>query len=182
MYLIWNRLRYLLSPQFDIYEAVARVVRGRVADVGSGTGFGTNLLTRNAKEVYAFDIDEGAIRFAKRVFPHPAIHFGYGDISAGIGGQYDYVVMIDVIEHIEDDEQAVSNARAMLGEGGMLILSTPNRLSRYRKAETHVREYSPAELAAKLGASFSSVNICNNRLEPAASKYDNPIIAVCEVR
>ena len=36
-YDLWSRLRYMLSPQFDIYETVSKVVHGDVADIGCGT-------------------------------------------------------------------------------------------------------------------------------------------------
>jgi 2-polyprenyl-3-methyl-5-hydroxy-6-metoxy-1,4-benzoquinol methylase len=176
MYLLWNRFKYVLSPQFDIYETVAQVVRGKVADIGFGTGFGTHLLINNADEVHGFEIDEGAIRFASKIFPYKKLHFSYGDITDGINGLFDYIVMIDVIEHIHNDKEALENIRTM---GGTLILSTPNRLSRYRKSENHVREYAPRELENLLKGVFSSVDMRNYRLDSRASKYDNPILAVC---
>lgn len=180
MYVMWNRLKYVLSPQFDIYESIGRIVRDKVADVGFGTGFGTHLLTVNAKEIYGFEVDEDAINFARRVFPFKKVHFNYGDITQGIDGSFDYVVMVDVIEHIKDDTQAIKNAKNMLVKQGSLILSTPNRLSRYRKAETHFREYSPAELEGVLKNVFSSVSLRNYTLEPLTSHYENPILAICE--
>jgi 2-polyprenyl-3-methyl-5-hydroxy-6-metoxy-1,4-benzoquinol methylase len=179
MYLIWNRFKYVLSPQFDIYDVVKRVVRNKVADIGFGTGFGTHLLNVNAKEVYGFEIDENAIQFAKAVFPFKNLHYEYGDIVKGISGQFDYIVMIDVIEHIKDDKTALDNVKAMMAKDGTLILSTPNRLSRYRKGESHVREYAPKELEGILKRHFVSVRICNYRLEPLASQYENPLVAVC---
>ena len=61
MNVIWNRLKYVLSPQFDIYTKIAPIVHGRVADIGSGTGFGTHLLTAHADVVHGFEIDEEAL-------------------------------------------------------------------------------------------------------------------------
>ena len=75
MNMIWNRLKYVLSPQFDVYDVVKKTVRNRVADIGFGTGFGTHLFSVNAKEVYGYEIDEAAIQFAKTVFPFKALHF-----------------------------------------------------------------------------------------------------------
>ena len=180
MYLMWNRLKYVLSPQFDIYNNVKDVVRDRVADIGFGTGFGTHLLTINAKDVYGFDIDEDAINFARRVFPFKKLHFNYGDISEGIEGEFDYIVMIDVIEHIQNDKDTLENAKAMLARNGQLILSTPNRLSRYRKAETHYREYSPKEFKCLLESIFTSVSLRNHAFELLTLQYENPILAICE--
>ena len=180
MYLIWNRFKYVLSPQFDIYDVIKKVVRNKVADIGFGTGFGTHLLNVNAKEVYGYEIDENAIQFAKAVFPFRNLHYEYGDIVKGISGQeFNYIVMIDVLEHIKDEKSALENVKKMMAKDGTLILSTPNRLSRYRKGESHVREYAPKELEGILKRHFVSVSIRNYRLEPLAGQYENPLIAVC---
>ena len=179
MYPLWNRLQYVLSPQFDIYESVAKVIRGDVADIGSGTGFGTHLLTRNATVVHGYETDEDACRFAQRVFSNKKIWFRHGDIVKGLEGSYDFVTMIDVIEHIDQDRKALQNCKKLLKDSGLFILSTPNRLSRYRKAETHVREYSHAELKTLLKRVFVSVDIRDFALNEPTSKYSNPIVAVC---
>ena len=179
MYPLWNRLQYVLSPQFDIYESISKVVRGDVADIGSGTGFGTHLLTRNATAVHGFEVDNHALMFAQRVFSNKKIWFRQGDILKGLDGSYDFVTMIDVIEHIDRDRKALLNCKAMLKDSGVFLLSTPNRLSRYRKAETHVREYSHAELKTLLKQVFVSVDIRDFALNVPTSKYSNPIVAVC---
>lgn len=179
MYLLWNRFKYVLSPQFDIYQVLANVVRDKVADIGFGTGFGTHLFNVSAKEVYGYEIDEDAIKFAKAVFPFKNLHFEHGNIVYGIDGAFNYVTMIDVIEHIKKDKQALENVKKMLIKGGTFILSTPNRLSRYRKAENHVREYAPRELEGILKRVFVNVSLRNYKLEPLASEYANPILAVC---
>jgi len=178
MNIFWNRLRYVLSPQFDIYEQVAKHVYGRVADVGCGTGFGTHLLAVRADEVFGYDSDTSAIEFAKRAFP--MIKFGYGDIVKGIQmDKCNFVVMIDAIEHIEKDLKAVKQVRKMLTENGIFICSTPNRLSRYRKSEAHVREYSPNTLRELLGHVFTQVIIADYKLDESKSSHDNPIVAIC---
>jgi 2-polyprenyl-3-methyl-5-hydroxy-6-metoxy-1,4-benzoquinol methylase len=180
MYLIWNRFQYALSPQFDIYKQVAPIVRDRVCDIGFGTGFGTHLLTMNAKEVYAYEVDEDTIKFARKVFPFKKLHFEHGDIAKGISGPFfDYIIMIDVIEHIKRDKTALRNIKKMMNPNATFILSTPNRLSRYRKSEDHVREYAPKELKGLLKQVFVSVHLKNYKLEPLVSQYENPILAVC---
>ncbi len=178
--LMWNRLKYVLSPQFDIYETISRVVRGTVADIGFGTGFGTHLFVVNAKEVFAYETDKEAVRFAERVFPIPQLRFKCGDIVQGIDdGPFDFVVMIDVLEHIENDKQALLNAKKILKKEGSFIVSTPNRLSRYRKSEDHFREYGPKDFERILKQVFVSVSLRNYLLEPTTLKYENPILAVC---
>ena len=178
--MIWNRLKYVLSPQFDVYNVLKNIVRNRVADIGFGTGFGMHLFKANAKDIYGYEIDEDAIRFAQAVFPFRDFHFGFGDIVKGIeDGPFDFVTMIDVIEHIEKDQIALQNVKKIMATGGTFICSTPNRLSRYRKGECHFREYAPREFEALLKRVFISVSLRNHSLEPLINKYENPILAVC---
>ena len=180
MMIIWNRLKYVLSPQFDIYEQISKVVRGHVADIGSGTGFGTHLLAMNAKSVIGYEVDKDALRFAEKVFPIKSLSFLYGDIQKEINnGPYDFVIMVDVIEHLKYDKRALLNVKEMLSKRGQLILSTPNRLSRYRKSDNHIREYAPKELEGLLSTVFVDVSLRDHNLAPLASQYQNPILAVC---
>lgn len=181
-YDLWSRLRYVLSPQFDIYEKVAEIVSGNVLDIGCGTGFGTHLLTRQADNVLGVDVDESAVNFARKAFSNHKIKFHSLDISASFAHEsnpYDFITMIDVIEHIRNDREVVHNCTKLLKSGGKLICSTPNRLSRYRKSEYHVREYSPKELEGLLLYQFPYVDIVDHKLEPIKSEYENPIIAIC---
>ena len=88
--------------------------------------------------------------------------------------------MIDVLEHIKDDDLAIKNCRKLLKDTGSFICSTPNKLSRYRKSDYHVREYSPQDLKVLLSEFFKDVAICNFELKPTSSDYENPIIAICQ--
>ena len=180
-YNLWGRLSYMLSPQFDIYEQVSKVVSGRVADIGSGTGFGTHLFSRNADYVIGYEMDHAAIKFATRAFSNGNIKF----ISANVcqkmpENEFNFVTMVDVIEHIEEDILAVSNCANMLVYGGKFICSTPNRLSRYRKSDYHAREYSPDELKNLLELVFETVKIVDHQLNPIETEYSNPIIGICQ--
>lgn len=177
MNILWNRLRYVLSPQFDVYEQVAKHVYGKIADIGCGTGFGTHLLANSGNTIYAYEIDSEALNFAKRGFPSDRINYRYGNIVKGIKERdFDFVIMIDVIEHIADDLKALQNVSKMLKDGGCFICSTPNRLSRYRKSDNHVKEYSPKELFELLSRVFNNADTRNYKLERDDSMYVNPLI------
>ena len=178
---LWNRLRYVLSPQFDLYEQVSKLVRGNVADIGFGTGFGTHLLTTNADSVTGYEVDDCGIRFAQRAFPISKLQFMHGDIQKGIdtGHLYNFIVMIDVIEHLKYDKQTLQNVKKLMAKGGTLVISTPNRLSRYKKAETHIREYAPKEFEALLKTAFVSVSLRDYKMELLTNQYENPMVGVC---
>jgi 2-polyprenyl-3-methyl-5-hydroxy-6-metoxy-1,4-benzoquinol methylase len=171
----------MLSPQFDIYEQVSKIVYGRVADIGSGTGFGTHLFARNSDEVYGYEVDTTARDFAQKAFSNGKIQFYKADIVKNRieYSDFDFITMIDVIEHIKEDYQAIKNCSKLLKKDGKFICSTPNRLSRYRKGSLHVREYSPQELKDVLELVFRHVTLLNYELEPIQSEYENPIIGLC---
>lgn len=178
--MLWNRLRYVLSPQFDIYEQISKIIRGRVVDIGFGTGFGTHLFLLNTKEVCGYDISESAINFAQKVFPFPKICFRYGDIEKGIEDTpFDYVTMVDIIEHLKDQKHALHNAKKLMSLNGTFICSTPNRLSRYRKSDNHVNEFAPKEFETLLKTVFVNVSLRDYKLTPLVNQYENPIIAFC---
>jgi SAM-dependent methyltransferase len=75
------------------------------------------------------------------------------------------VCLFQVIEHIQDDLAILKEIRRVLKDGGVLYLTTPNRVMRVPYGEKpwneeHVREYYPEELKkVMLDAGFSKVNI-----------------------
>lgn len=177
---LWDRIIYILSPQYEIYRTCSRVVKGIVADVGCGSGFGTHLLALHADSVRAFDIDIGALKFAAQCFPFPNLQFVVRNVTKGLDGLYDYITMIDVIEHIQDDKAAIKNVANHLKKNGIFLCSTPNRLTRRALYPGHLREYSPGEFKKLLETQFSSVDIRNYKLaESKDLKNENPLLAVC---
>lgn len=177
---IWGRLIYILSPQYEIYRTCSRVVRGTVADVGCGTGFGTHLLTINAKSVRAFDIDRPVLEFAALCFPFPNLEFVLRDVTKGLDGLYDFITMIDVIEHIKDDEQAIKVISSHLKKDGFFLCSTPNRLRHEQKYPGHVREYSPQEFEKLLKTVFRVVDIRDYKLAKREKvEEQGALLAVC---
>jgi len=178
--MLWNRLKYVLSPQFDIYRKISEVVRGRVADIGFGVGFGTHLFLVNGREICGYDISEQAISFAQEVFPFSKLVFRYGNIEKDIDDTpYDFITMIDVIEHLKDQKHALHNVKKLMAVNGTFICSTPNRLSRYRKSANHVKEFAPKEFEALLKSVFVSVSLRDYKLTPIVSQYENPLVAFC---
>ncbi|MEM7466937.1 MAG: class I SAM-dependent methyltransferase [Pseudomonadota bacterium] len=65
--------------------------------------------------------------------------------------QFDIILMLDVLEHIEQDEQALARIHALLKKDGHLILTVPafNLLyTRHDEINRHYRRYSRASLKA----------------------------------
>ena len=65
---------------------------------------------------------------------------------------FDLIIAIDILEHIEDDEQVLQNFRKVLNKGGKLIISSPSNFDESAKfTAEHVRPgYSKEDICSKL--------------------------------
>ncbi len=132
----------------------------------------------------AIEIDPAAVRFAQRCFPVPNvawIHSSLEDFDVGLG--YDFVVMIEVLEHIQDPEGAVKKLRDLTGGGGVALVTVPNALRARRKDERlNVNEWTPDSfLHGLLTRHFPNACLMTYELDPrlAGDYPDTPIIALC---
>ena len=73
--------------------------------------------------------------------------------------QFDAVVTFQVIEHIEDDLEFLKEIHRVLQPGGVLILTTPNRLMSLTRNPWHVREYEPEAMRQILESVFDQVDL-----------------------
>lgn len=115
------------------YHHIAQFAAGKsILDVGAGTGYGIAILKEVASEVVGFD-------------PLPAGQDVIaGDIADYATDSFDWVVALDVIEHVADDHTFYKHMKRVARE--KLFISTPNWLVSRAHNEYHVREYTPNEL------------------------------------
>jgi SAM-dependent methyltransferase len=139
------------------YEAVrALAPRGRVLDLGAGSGHGSALLAAPLAPVTAVD----------RVPPDATsratgARFVRGDVSRAPlrSGAFRIVVSFQVIEHLPDPSGYLAEIARLLHPDGAALLSTPNRLTSDGVNPYHVHEYVAEELAALLGRHFAEVEM-----------------------
>ncbi|MGH7514226.1 MAG: class I SAM-dependent methyltransferase [Gemmatimonadales bacterium] len=139
----------------------------RILDAGCGPGvFTMELAKRHPQaEVLGIDIDKIAIDRAEMIAAKAGIRncrFSTGDVTAlGFREQFDLVVSVDNLEHIQDDVTALRNLNNALAPGGLLVLHTPGYYRRWPvfrrrvnfNVPGHVRPgYLTEELAGKLTA------------------------------
>ena len=180
--ILWRRLAYFLSPQADLYEAIApHLIDKSVLEVGFGTGFGVLHYAGVADQVDAIEQDEEAVTFASRHFPLGGIRWINGNIlDIDIDRTFDAVVMIEVLEHIGDWEKALRQVSKHLVRGGKLYLSARNANADLRKNKLHEREWTAVELKAALSKYFASVTLYDYKLanELDEDTHQTPLLAV----
>lgn len=125
--------------------------RGRVLDVGCGTGYNLGLLEEFG-EVHGVDPYPEALAYCKkrgaqRVVEAPAEKLPYPD------GHFGLVTAFDVIEHIEDDVAALREWHRVTAPGGQLLIYTPALQWLYGDHDRivrHFRRYSRRQLVERI--------------------------------
>lgn len=145
-----------------VYERLADRCAGRdVLEAGCGEGYGADLIADVARRVVGLDYDETAVAHVRARYPRVQMHHGNLAELPLDDGTVDVVVNFQVIEHLWDQGQFVSECWRVLRPGGVLLMSTPNRITFSPGRDTpinpfHTRELNAAELTELLtDAGFS---------------------------
>lgn len=138
------------------YEYILDHCAGRdVLEAGSGEGYGASMIAARAKSVTCVDYDEQAVEHTRRRYPELVVHRGNLIDLPLTDGSVDVVVNFQVIEHLWDQSAFVAECHRVLRPGGVLLMSTPNRITFSPGRDTplnpfHTRELSAAELTELL--------------------------------
>lgn len=154
-----------------IFDLFVPYLGGRVLEVGAGHGTFTDLIATRADSVLATDLSERCAGILeKRFSDDPRVSVACGSIEDIAGhGLFDSAVLINVLEHIDDDEGALELLSDLLDDGGRLLLWVPAFEALYSDFDRrigHVRRYRVPELRSKV----ESVGL---RIERA--RYVNPV-------
>lgn len=113
-----------------IIEALNPRPGEKIMDLGCGTGYYLFLLSNLPIRLYltGYDNDEKALNEAKDSLRNKGIEFILGD-SHKLNlreNSFNKIVASEVLEHLEDDEKALSEIYKILKPGGILLVSTPS--------------------------------------------------------
>ena len=127
-------------------------------DIGCGDGFLINSLPSKIQNKLGIDLSEEAINFAK-CFSTNKNHFQCQDVDQ-IKEKYDSISLIEVLEHIPDQEVVnfFNNCIKTLNKNGYLVISVPSTDQRLHPK--HYRHYNE-EMLNKLvpSSEFEKVEI-----------------------
>lgn len=143
--------------QADIDAWLQNVVfNGIYLDLGCAAGGLISAAARHGGNGIGLDVSMAWLVIAKRMI---AFHGGDPILAAGVGerlplrdGQLSGVVSLDVIEHVRDPDRYLREIDRVVGVGGSIALSTPNRFS--LTPEPHVFVWGVGWLPQPLQAPF----------------------------
>lgn len=113
---LWKRrLRKLLK----------HAMRGKLLDVGAGTGQFLNLAKPFFKHVSGTEVSQSALSIAKQKYD---LDIAHGPLEACDlpRNSFDTITLIHVLEHVPDPKKTLARCRELLIPGGVLLICVPN--------------------------------------------------------
>jgi len=145
---------YVFQRSVLAYHRAAEVVEGDILEIGTGSGYGVEVIAPKATRFISIDKELPAV-------PLQLENVEYYDMEVPPIGfencSFDSVVSFQVIEHIEEDIDFVREVARVLRPGGKFVVSTPNASMSLTRNPWHVREYNADELRNLLECNFSKV-------------------------
>jgi SAM-dependent methyltransferase len=137
------------------YELVAPFLGRSVLEVGSGLGyFAEKLAESDLDRLVLSDADEHCRARLRRTYAD-RLDVQVAEVtlpgSIDIGAPVDSAVAMNVLEHIEDDAEALRDLAAVVSPGGRIILWVPAYMQLYGDFDRkvgHFRRYTPATIRA----------------------------------
>jgi 2-polyprenyl-3-methyl-5-hydroxy-6-metoxy-1,4-benzoquinol methylase len=121
-----------LSETEDVYWSIRscleRIEPGaKILEIGSGLGYMTYALRKKGYDAFGIDISKVAVDNARIRYGSYFEEADLADWSTRKAGEYDMVLMAELIEHIPNPLEFLKMALNLLKSNGYLIVTTPNK-------------------------------------------------------
>jgi len=155
-----------------VHQCMKRVMSRdmNILEIGAGFGGMTSMLS-NFGSVKAIEPYSDAASYLQDNLKIDTYHGTFESFAET--ERYDLVTCFDVLEHIADDEKALSKMEALVNDKGFLILTVPAYMflwNRHDEINHHYRRYRRKELIKKIPRDFiiRKVSYFNTLLFPMA--------------
>ncbi len=180
-------VRDRLSQAFGTDPAVERPLEGlRLLDIGCGGGILSESMARLGAQVTGVDVAAKNIRVAALHARSSGLDLDYrlasAEALAASGEQFDAVLNMEVVEHVEHLPEFLSTCGSLVRPGGIMVVATINRtlaafviaivgaeyvLRWLPQGTHHWRKFvKPNEVSAGLGDRFDLVHRTGVRVNP----------------
>jgi len=159
-----------------VSEVIARMARlsgpAQILEAGCGTGGNLQMLS-GFGAVSAFEPEAAGRASAAVRGPHDVRDGRLPDAIPFGGDRFDLAVMLDVLEHLEDDVGALKALASRLADGGQVLLTVPAYgflWTHHDEARHHKRRYTRTrliEVARAAGLTPTFASYANTLLFPA---------------
>ncbi|MCP4711794.1 MAG: class I SAM-dependent methyltransferase [Planctomycetes bacterium] len=172
----WMLWRNGALKQFLTRANLSTETEWRGLDIGCGQGENIKLLRKFTRwSIEGCDINEGAIPDASSSVGQPDVRlYDIHDRDAQLENAYDFIILFDIIEHIENVHLFLDDALYHVRPGGYVFVNVPalpSLISRYDTVAGHLRRYSQKSLRLILenvGLSIIDIKYWGGLLLPLA--------------
>jgi SAM-dependent methyltransferase len=143
----WYRARRAILAELIRREAMPPK-DGRVLEIGCGTGHNLDMLGGFGR-LDAVELDDESRAIAEKRLGRKIISARLPELAGISDGEYDLIVTLDVIEHIDDDAGALAAIAPKLKRGGKFVMTVPAHPWMWSAHDTvnhHKRRYSKRAL------------------------------------
>ncbi len=132
-----------------VYQRLAHRCAARdVLEAGCGEGYGAALVAKVARHVVALDYDAATVAHVRARYPEVEVrHANLTELPLP-DGSVDVVINFQVIEHLWDQPGFLRECARVLRPSGLLMISTPNRITFSPGRDTPVNPFHTRELDA----------------------------------
>lgn len=157
-----------------------------VLDLGSGNGQNAIKCSKVANKVIGIEIDEALIKIAQNTTNQKKINnikFTRGNLEQKLPiktASINKIIFLDVLEHLINRKQILSEARRTLMPGGLIMVGVPNKDTSWKKMQRSVGICSYADPDHKIEFSETSIRklLTGSKFEIihfAYGKFDTPL-------
>lgn len=168
----WLTSKYFVIERFFSQEINSRLKMERLLEVGCNTGGFLCHMRSVSSALFGLDLGSQVLAICKVRWPFIRLTAGNGLHLPYKPKTFDAVVIVDVLEHIQDDAAAIHELCLVLKDRGLCLICVPAYQWLYGphdKLFGHLRRYSRRQLAALL---------TENGFEVVRSTYFQPLFLI----
>lgn len=141
------------ANQFNywMYETIKPFCQGNILEIGSGIGNISKYFIDDGSNIFLTDIRQGYCDSLKTLFGNKRNVLGiesidlvdpnFDDKYKDHLNQYNSVFALNVVEHIQDDQLAITNAKKLLRPKGTLVILVPSYQFLYNEFDIGLEHY-----------------------------------------